>query len=613
MWFFHSLPAVPPSAAWRTAPATGTQGIRVPSATPTDSLVDKGAGAPIVTIGGALSSGRQGGSLASGVTTEDQLQHLVRTGALQVQSEPPKPMSEEAAPPAALDLSALDGKIKQDAEALAGLVHLTGRTVADQGVEAGQEGAWPAPTTPLGDLTRRPRGDKKRGRDPVRPGDKSGDTKGKGLDDADEDGAAIVELDSDKLANSSRQSTNARLEWWCKRAGARRLAPFPITPYKLKLAAALLKKSRFRSAQTYLRAVKKEHMRRGHEWSAAHQVELMDCIRSCERGLGPPKQASALNVNDVANLEEHFGDTTVAPRDAILVGCWWLLREVELANVALEDVSFGPGGGQCGKSAELNLPVSKTDTAGKGKKRCHGCACPSAACPVAALDRAYNWANQVHQGNGQGHLLTTWDGRQFDKRMTVALLRKVARKTGAQGNIQGHSMRVSGAQHLAKAGIDLWRVQVFGRWGSAAVLKYVRDSLLGVQGGGLAAEVELNLKQQSLVSVGNSCGAAEGDTGKVMSVLESQGHDKIDWGSRLETVEMNWDAIKAELEEFRTELNRFRRTALPPKCASRNGKVHWIATMFRTACLWEWSSNGGVPVKDADTPVDCKKCIRAKA
>ena len=42
----------------------------------------------------------------------------------------------------------------------------------------------------------------------------------------------------------------------------------------------------------------------------------------------------------------------------------------------------------------------------------------------------------------------------------------------------GHSLRVSGAVHLAKAGIDIWRIQLHGRWGSNAVLRYVQLSPL---------------------------------------------------------------------------------------------------------------------------------------
>ena len=41
--------------------------------------------------------------------------------------------------------------------------------------------------------------------------------------------------------------------------------------------------------------------------------------------------------------------------------------------------------------------------------------------------------------------------------------------------ISGHTLRVTGAQGLARAGVDTWAVQLLGRWGSSAVLGYIRD------------------------------------------------------------------------------------------------------------------------------------------
>ena len=40
--------------------------------------------------------------------------------------------------------------------------------------------------------------------------------------------------------------------------------------------------------------------------------------------------------------------------------------------------------------------------------------------------------------------------------------------------VSGHSLRVTGAQGMAKLGLDLWAVQLLGRWGSNTVLQYVR-------------------------------------------------------------------------------------------------------------------------------------------
>ena len=48
----------------------------------------------------------------------------------------------------------------------------------------------------------------------------------------------------------------------------------------------------------------------------------------------------------------------------------------------------------------------------------------------------------------------------------------------AEKKFTGDSARVSGAQHLAKANIELWRIQLFGRWSSEAFLRYIRDAPL---------------------------------------------------------------------------------------------------------------------------------------
>ena len=60
----------------------------------------------------------------------------------------------------------------------------------------------------------------------------------------------------------------------------------------------------------------------------------------------------------------------------------------------------------------------------------------------------------------------------------------------APDGITGHSARVAGAQRMAVAGHPAWTIQVFGRWGSAAVLGYVREAILGLQGGQLAQVTE---------------------------------------------------------------------------------------------------------------------------
>ena len=45
-------------------------------------------------------------------------------------------------------------------------------------------------------------------------------------------------------------------------------------------------------------------------------------------------------------------------------------------------------------------------------------------------------------------------------------------------HVTGHSMRPSGAQFLARAGLDTYTIQILGRWGSNTVEQYVREAVV---------------------------------------------------------------------------------------------------------------------------------------
>ena len=53
----------------------------------------------------------------------------------------------------------------------------------------------------------------------------------------------------------------------------------------------------------------------------------------------------------------------VGPRNAVVVGAWWLLREVELANLLAGLATLNPGSAP---TLTLSLPATKTDTAAHG-------------------------------------------------------------------------------------------------------------------------------------------------------------------------------------------------------------------------------------------------------
>ena len=76
--------------------------------------------------------------------------------------------------------------------------------------------------------------------------------------------------------------------------------------------------------------------------------------------------------------------------------------------------------------------------------------------------------------------------------MVVAAFKAAAAAAGMpeETNITGHSCRVTGAQRMALADLSEWRIQVFGRWGSSAVLKYIRETFIDAEATNIAAEVE---------------------------------------------------------------------------------------------------------------------------
>ena len=96
-------------------------------------------------------------------------------------------------------------------------------------------------------------------------------------------------------------------------------------------------------------------------------------------------------------------------------------------------------------------------------------------------------------GQGEGAFaVVNLNGRPATKAEVTSEVREVARLTGTTGHVTGHSMRVTGAQRLALAGISEVRISTFGRWASRAFQLYVRESVLGANGGDMALVVEEN-------------------------------------------------------------------------------------------------------------------------
>ncbi len=409
---------------------------------------------------------------------------------------------------------------------------------------------------------------------------------------------AVALLEWDKYTVRARVSVLARKRWWAQQAATLGFKPRPLTVTKLKAAAAALKAAKYRSAEQYLYAMRKEHLVLGHSWSEALAVELRDSRRSCGRGLGPARQAQPLPL-DAATLRGELPPPSVllAGVEVILTGCWFLLREIEVANIRVEDLVLGAGAG-CG-SVTLNISVSKTDPCAKGAYRTLGCACPSLLCPVAAARRL------ALAGAGlepHGLLVRNLRGQPATKAEVVREIRALAKRWGAVGAVTGHSMRVTGAQRLAMAGIAEGRIAIFGRWVSKAMLLYVREALLGAAGGGIAEQVEKVAPSPASITRRLRELSPTADADSVRDFIRALGDDPA---TPLQAADLDarWAAHCSTLQREIADLHL---RAPPPFCKTREGRIHIVRTHRFTKCGWNWSAAGAVA--ELTLPATCRKC-----
>ena len=316
---------------------------------------------------------------------------------------------------------------------------------------------------------------------------------------------SAVEIASDPIASSAaaerlRQRVYAesnkgphaqRLATWTAVATAAGYTdPFAADPDLLYHTAAALWQAGYRSIDTYLSAVRQQMLLDHGDLPESISIHFRRISRAAARGRGPARQATGLPFARLAELPDTVAplvlDGPCFPRRAAVVASWWLLRETEFANLALDMVTFADN------TVTVRLPMSKEDPRGMGTTRTLGCACKSQLadlCPFHVLYKQVDWAtaqaNTLNTLTSDFPLFPTINGKPTHKKQVSATVQAIAANlnlpltapTGAP-LYSGHSFRVTGAQFLASCGIDIWRIQLHGRWGSSSVLRYIRLSPL---------------------------------------------------------------------------------------------------------------------------------------
>ena len=285
---------------------------------------------------------------------------------------------------------------------------------------------------------------------------------------------AQLELHRDKFAPTSWRTIFARERTIRRLVRTAGVDLTPITPASFELIAAALKAGRYRSGASYLRTWERMHRSAGHLWGPELDVARGQARRSIERGIGPAKRAKTVILESVISPDK-VSDAT----DMLIIGCMWMLRGAEAADLLIEQASIDASG----DSAILQLGPTKTNPAAELVSRDLRCSCfatsnrsrstvGSAACPVHALRRVLE--RRAAEGLSGKHPLFPAPSRRALK--PAEAVRRIRTASGVF-SLTEHSMRRMGAQFYARRGIPLPTIQFIGRWQSAAVERYVAEAL----------------------------------------------------------------------------------------------------------------------------------------
>ena len=329
----------------------------------------------------------------------------------------------------------------------------------------------------------------------------------------------------------------------------------------------------FRSFQNYVSRIKDLHVRAGFTWSPQHAMEASQGLRSVTRGQGPARQSAPLDVDQVKQLQlppaAICSGGPINPEGVIVIGSAFLLREIELAFARARHMTLDASK----LTVRLELPVAKNDPAAIGCARVWGCLCPAdrrgedsaMTCPYHTAEAHVLALQKLFGAPGTGELEGTLPlfpcvlGRTVSKESVVKTIEGVASRLGlaildpsGSRRFGGHSLRVSGAQWLARRGIPMDKLKALARWSSDVVERYVNGANLE----------DLTAHARRLLS-GETPPATMSpiviDYGRIVegggSRHPDQRHSELDAGVREELQEVQAEVRKAT-EELRHEQER---------------------------------------------------------
>ena len=212
-----------------------------------------------------------------------------------------------------------------------------------------------------------------------------------------------------------------------------------MDPVNIKAIGSSLKACGYRGAQKYMSAIKQLRVSQGFAWSDLLELSARRFNMSTSRGIGPSRQSEPLPLNKVItiDLDELITDKDM-PANGSAVACiasFWLLRELEMAAVKVQDVTFD----HSIKEGRLLLSASKNDPEAKGVTRQWRCTCegvkykPYKECPYHALWYQYEYMLQNFQAcetDPDHPFFVTLNGEALRPEKVLAFIEKIAEIAG---------------------------------------------------------------------------------------------------------------------------------------------------------------------------------------
>ena len=405
---------------------------------------------------------------------------------------------------------------------------------------------------------------------------------------------------------SSREKTWAIL---AREAGY--VEPFQVTSDMIFAVMGALDAGGYRSTELYLDTARQQHISRGYIWTQQLALTAKRATRACKRGRGPSKQAQPLPLARVPTVPQQPKAVQTQgpchPARAILLVSWWLLREIEASNAEVSHVTINTEH----KLAHWRLPHSKADWVALGATRTHACSCTSpttidSLCPFHAM------VSQLEFAKTKGSFLfPTERGEQPSKQGWVATFEWVATHLGepletptGASRFTGHSGRATGAVHLAQTQIELWRIQLFGRWGSDAFKLYVRQAPLS----------QLHLLAQE-ASVHTALANAKAELAAIFAQIKSS-HDLL--ASRPIADQPLQCLLDCEAAAESTPIQAPPNKEMFVLNRRHLGKVHKVATqsphiqhyLWHTSCHWYFARHQADYKLVNELPENATKCAK---